>query len=132
MQVEVACSALTRPNVTMSSKVNPSKMDGVFRIDLTVGNLFIILIFDWSSVKRSFDLKFTRAVNRPRVGATLPIYVPLTTSSDPLGFTPRKVAFGLSKNGNCGHILAHPKNLCKLFFPHKLGISSNSLIINEI
>ena len=37
-------------------------------------------------------------LRRPQYAADLPIYVPLTTSSDPLGFTPRKVAFGLSKN----------------------------------
>jgi len=38
-------------------------------------------------------------LRRSQGAVDLPIYVPLTTSSDPLGFTPRKVAFGLSKNG---------------------------------
>jgi hypothetical protein len=53
---------------------------------------------------------------------------------DASGRHPRSesVAFGLSRNGNCAAILARLPNFYELFFPHKLGISGNSLTINEI
>jgi len=87
-------------NVSLVTVPSLSVLRTTKNSDFNVYEYFIIWIGYWSSV--------LRAVNRLRVEATLPIYVPLATSSIIRDLSPNRLP------SRC-HISASPSDICRGF-----------------